>query len=651
MAPRVKLADRPFPRVPDNGWAPPKTFPDLTGQGAIAIDVETWDPHLTTKGPGFQRGEAYIVGLAIGTEAGYRGYYPVRHEIGPNLDSSKVFGWAREQLRRPQPKIGANLLYDLEALASEHVYVEGPHWDVQNAEPLLDENKMAYDLDSLAWDWLGEGKVESAMRDWLERAFGTSKIKDNIWRAPSAVVGPYAEGDIDLPLRIFAKQRVKLEAQNLWRLFELESQLIPLLLAMRQRGVRIDVAKAEALKGRLQTDQVAVEAKIKSLTGAQPNIWSAASLATVFDSEGIAYPLTPVRANGKGGAPSFRKEWLEHQEHPLAKLVGEARALDKFRGTFVEGYLLEGSHNGRIHCNFNQLRSDKSGTVSGRFSSSHPNLQNIPVRTAVGQEIREAFLAELGQTWWKFDWSQVEYRLIVHYAAALKCNGAEAVAQRYVTDPDVDYHQVIADMLGWTGKDGRARAKTLNFGLAYGQGVDLLCYKLGVDRFTGEKIINEYHRRSPFIRQLSNRLIWLVTNGNVEEGRAPGYVLTKMKRRRRFNTWSKGKNYFDVLEGEDPPPGSRRAFMHKVLNALIQGSAADIMKIAMVKCWNAGLFAPGVLGAPHLTVHDELDGSFDPSPATEEALAEVRHIMETCVKLKVPLKADGGRGPNWGLAK
>ncbi len=633
---KSQTGPRILPPIPETTWQLPTEFPSLQDQGAIAIDVETFDPGLLDRGPGTHR-NARLVGVAVGTEAGFRSYYPIGHEIGPNLPAEQVLGWLRIQLQLQVPKIGANLLYDLEFLSAAGVNIVGPFYDVQVAEPLIDENLLSYSLKSLAQKYLNEGKKESVMSAWLTKAFGNEEnIKSNIWRAPASIVGPYAEGDADLPLRIFVKQKPQLEALALWDLFIMESKLIPMLLAMRQRGVRIDLQRAEDMYAALNKQQEQLIAKIKLAANTESvDLWAAESLSQIFDKLKIPYPRT-----AKTNAPSFRREWLEQHEHPVANLIKDARGLDKLKETFIKGYILEGHTNARIYCQFHQLRSDDNGTVSGRFSSSHPNLQNIPIRTTEGRLIREIFLPDEGQSWWKLDWSQIEYRLIVHYAALLKLEGAQDVVDKYTNDPDVDYHQIIANVTGLP----RYQAKTLNFGLAYGQGLWLLCKNLGVDRSEGEAIIKGYHKRAPFIRPLLQTAM--------RRAQQLGEIKTLLGRRRRFTLWEKTKwdpmtrknntTYYQQREA-----GSKRAFTHKALNALIQGSAADVMKHAMVQVWESGVC--DVLGAPHLTVHDELDGSTDNGKQSGEALKELKHIMQTCVTLRVPLRADGGIGANWGL--
>jgi Mesyanzhinovviridae DNA polymerase len=461
----------------------------------------------------------------------------------------------------------------------------------------------------------------------MTQTFG-KKDKEVIWKAPSNIVAPYAIGDVDLSLRIFDRQQVELKKRGrLWELFLMESKLIPMLLAMRQRGIRVDLGKAEQLCQKLTEQQAEAVAAIKHQSGIEIAPWNARSLAKVFDHLGLQYPRTE-----KTKAPSFTKDWLEHHQHPVTDLIRKVRHLDKLRETFIKG-ILEKHVDGRIFTQFNQLRSDDNGTVTGRLSSSLPNLQQIPIRSAEGKLIRSIFIPEEGQRWFKNDWSQVEYRLIVNDAASLKLPGAQSVVDRYNSDENADFHQIVADM---TGLD-RYQAKTVNFGLAYGEGVTKLCASLGLSRENGEILLSEYHRRAPFIKQLSS--------GCMSIAARTGEIETLRGRIRRFQKWEI-RHGGKILYFRERRPGSRRAFTYAALNARIQGSAADIMKLAMVNIWESGVC--DVLGAPHLTVHDELDGSYRDDKAGREALRELKHLMENCVKLMVPLRVDGGTGPNWG---
>lgn len=607
-------------------------FPSLRGQGMIAFDCETCDPDMKDKGSGAHRG-SFICGVAVGTEKGFREYYPVAHEAGGNLPKDKVFRWLKEQLKLPVPKVGAHLLYDLGFLHEVGVEPAGPFYDVQVAEPLLCETRYNYGLEALSKDYLGAGKVDDEMDAFLKEKFGKKNPKGNIWRAPPEVVRPYAIGDVNHPLEIFAKQKVELEKQGLWDLFVMESKLIPMLHAMRRRGVRVDLRGTQKMLEEFRREQKSIHDQLVDLAGGDFSIWAAEEIAPVLDRLGIEYPLTP-----KTRKPSLTAGFLEGLDHPFADMLVEERRIDKMCGTFLEGSILESHHEGRIHCQFNQLKGEEGGAVSGRFSSSKPNLQFIPIRTEAGKKIRQKFLPDPGHIWWKFDYSQIEFRLVVHDAAHSDLPGGREIAERFARDPTTDFHAIVAELAGID----RSRAKTINFGLIYGEGIDKLCRQLGLERSEGEKFLSEYHRKVPFIKNLSQ--------GCMNLANRTGVVETLYGRKRRFDLWAKddwktGKSI--VLPHRFP--GARRAWTYRALNARTQGGAADIMKDAMVKTWESGAY--DVLGPPLLTVHDELDGSSPAGKKTDEALREVKHIMENVVKLRLPLKVDGSRGKNWGDAK
>jgi DNA polymerase-1 len=290
------------------------------------------------------------------------------------------------------------------------------------------------------------------------------------------------------------------------------------------------------------------------------------------------------------------------------------------------------------------VEEDESYLACGVFShnSSLPNLQHIPSRTEESKMIRRVFVPEPNSHWLKFDWSQVEYRLIVHDAACADLvsgasEKAEKVVQRYHDDPTTDFHAMIAEL---TGLD-RYSAKTINFGLAYGEGIKTLTRQLGKSPDEAAALLTQYHENAPFIRPLSQYLSAIA-------GRK-GVVETLLGRKRRFNKWSKRLQDGTLLVRPEYFKGSQRAFLHAALNARIQGSAADIMKFAMVKVAESGTI--DVLGVPHLTVHDELDFSLPKTASGLEAAREVRHIMETAVDLRVPLRVDVGLGPSWGQAE
>jgi DNA polymerase I-like protein with 3'-5' exonuclease and polymerase domains len=600
---------------PATGWLPPKEFPNLTSAKVIGLDTETKDLEMNERGPGAVRGKAHAVGVSVAVD-GQAWYFPFAHEYGAqrelNLDRGKVLEWLNDLFAHPIPVVGANLMYDLEVLQYEGVRLPaGPLFDIQFAEPLIDEeSRHGYSLDALGRRYLEQGKDTSLLYQWCADCFGgkaDESQRANIWRAPPTLVGPYAEADALLPLQVLAKQRPLLATDNLTDLFRMECDLIPLLLAMRRRGVRIDLGKAEQTAHWLRAEAAKAQLVIPGV-----DVWSNDSVAAAFDKAGVDYPRT------EAGNPSFRRPWLENSDQALARAVLQVRSFEKAANPFVESYILEGHHNGRLHCQFHPLRGDLYGTVTGRFSSNSPNLQNIPARNPViGPMLRSLFIPEEGCTWLRGDHSQIEYRLLVHYAVG---KGAEELRRRYNEDSSVNFHRLTQEMVKtYTGVELEYKAsKNFNFGLCYGMGKEKIMRTLDVPMDLAERLYNAYFEALPSVKKTYQSAQRLASRR--------GYIKTILGRRRRFT-------------GDDPG-------VHKALNACLQGGAADILKKGMLDCWNAGLFGDDACGVPHLTVHDELD--FSKAPGREAAFAACQRIMETCVKLRVPMGFAMSEGVNWG---
>jgi len=639
---------RPMPPIPDTGWQCPTHFPDLSGAGAIAIDVETYDPDLLTKGPGWARGVGHIVGISVGTTDGYRGYFPIRHEIFPekNLDPTAVLRWLNDQLCNPhQPKVGANITYDLGWLRHEGVSVRGLAYDVQYAEALLDEtSKVA--LEVLGKKYCNEGKVSDELYRWCADFYGgavNGAQRKNIYRTPASLTGYYAESDVDLPLRIFEKQYPLLVEQGLWDVFMMETELIPLMLDMRFEGVSVDTNKAEELHDTFNNNVATMTAQLDKMVGFATNVNASASLQQIFDAEGLKYPYTEPSDSFPNGQPSFTGDFLKTVEHPVAQLIVDIRKLDKFNNTFIKGYVLDSHINGKLYGQFHQLRSDGGGTRSGRFSSSGPNLQNIPSRDKVwAPKIRGLFIPDQGHRYWrKYDYSQIEYRFLAHFAVG---EGSNTIRQKFTDDPKTDYHQAVIDLIRQeAGRTlDRKPAKTINFGLLYGMGKDKLAKTLGLSKFDAGQLFEAYHLGVPFAKATMDEY----TDVAAETGK----ITTIMGRVSRFEMWQQAgyhpEEYPLKLEHAIRKWGSniQRAHTHKAVNRLLQGSAADMMKMGMLKCYKDGVFAE--TGIPRLTVHDELNFS-DPG-GRDQAFVEMKHIMETCIPLNVPVIVDGEIGPDWG---
>lgn len=612
-------------------------YPDLRGHGMIAFDTETYDPNIFTMGPGYGR-DGFIAGISIATEKGFKAYLPIAHETGENLPKKKVLAWMKKTMALPNPKVGANLLYDIGYLEADGIKVKGPLYDVMVAEPLLNENRFSYGLDVIGKARADRGKDEDGLKEAIIARFGKQKKaewKSNIWRMPGDIVAPYAIEDAALPIDIFKVQQPELVKQELWDLFLMEMKLTPMLLAMRQRGVAVDLDYAEQMMKELEAAKQVEMNEIWKLAKQEISIWSADELAVLFDEQGVEYNLTE-----KTKKPSFTAQWLERCDHPIAERIVAARKMDKLCSVFLRGAILEGHWKGRVHCTFNQLRGEGGGTVSGRFSSSLPNLQQIPTRTEMGKKLRQMFIADEGQEWWAYDYSQIEYRLMVHDAVMYNLKGAADVAAQYAKDPNTDFHKVVADMAGISRSD----AKTVNFGIAYGEGIPKLIRSLRLTQEEGEEFMRKYHTNAPFMKPLSK--------GYSDMTAATGELRTLLGRKRRFDAWELTKWVGGVRQQtilHHRVPGARRAFTHAALNARIQGSAADLMKKAMVDIFESGVC--DVIGVPQLTVHDELDGSKPKTAKAHEAYEEVGNIMRNVMKLHVPLLVDGGTGKNWREAK
>lgn len=582
-----------------------------------------------TKGPGGVRHDGKLVGISVATDTGFVGYFPIAHEGGDNLNSAAVLDWARTTLGGSQPKIGANLLYDLEWLRSSGVQVNGPLYDIQAAEPLINEERQSYSLSALAKSYLGIDKNEDLLRD-AAKAHGVDP-KGGLWKLPARYVGPYAEADAELPLKIWLKQEKILKEQNLWDMFMLESRLINMILDMRFKGVRIDVDKAEQINDQCLTDEVKALDQIRKLAGMAVEPWSGDEIAKAMDKNDIWYPRT------QRGNPSFTADWLNNHEHPFCQELANYRRINKMRRDFVEGICLNMSYNGRIHAQFHALRRDTDGTRSGRFSSSSPNLQQIPARDEYwGPLIRGLFLPDEGKQWACLDYSQQEPRVLMHYAYLRKLRGADEAVELFRKDKGADFHQVVADMAGIS----RKQAKVINLGMMYGMGVKKLSEQLDMEQSDAKSLFEQYHSHVPFVRQLAHEC--------TQAAAQRGQIRTLLGRVRHFdmfepadsrNTWPNREQPLAFEAAQEVWKGRplRRSFTHKALNALIQGSSADMTKKAMLDLYDEGVI-------PHITVHDELDFSVE-SRKEAEMYAEV---METCVDIQVPLKVDVEIGPSWG---
>jgi|TARA_R110001599_G_scaffold79736_3_gene215898 DNA polymerase I-like protein with 3'-5' exonuclease and polymerase domains len=609
---------------PKSNWSVPAVFPQFSETETIAVDLETYDPHLMTCGPGWATGRGHVVGIGIATD-NWHGYFPIRHEGGGNLDEALVLRWLKNTLSSEKREvIFHNSLYDVGWLRREGIIVKGKILDTIVAAPLVNENRYSYSLDNLGEFYCNEKKDESLLQD-AALAFGVNP-KSEMYKLHAKYVGPYGEQDAVLTLRLWKKLKLEIAEQNLEKILDMECRLIPLLLEMRWRGVRVDEEKADSVSKALSLQEQKIMVEIKRQYGDEVNLWANASLQSIFEKNKIWFPRTAK------GMPSFQKDWLEGHDHELPQLIVKARKLNKARTTFIDKMIKDHCFNGRIHAEAHAMRNDRGGTVSGRFSYSNPNLQQVPARDPeIGNLIRSLFIPEEGCQWGVFDYSQQEPRLTVHYADQMNLNGAENAVSQY-RDDNADFHQIVADM----AKIPRKQAKTINLGLSYGMGKEKLIKELGLDDTEAENLFQQYHANVPFIRALQDQCARVAMDR--------GFIKTFAGRRCRFDLWESRYERTLPLPLEEAKEkygdNLKRSYTYKALNRLIQGSAADMTKLAMLGLWEEGI-------VPHLQVHDEVDISIE---NTEQANTVAR-IMETCVELAVPLLVDMELGTSWGETK
>jgi DNA polymerase I-like protein with 3'-5' exonuclease and polymerase domains len=644
---------------------------DLTDIDIVAIDLETSDPNLKTKGLGAVRKDGFVTGIAIATKK-QTFYFPLAHAMTDNLPVKETWDYLNEKLFKNKDirKVFHNAIYDVCWIRSSTGEMpQGELLDTMIAASVIDETRMKYSLDAISKIYLNETKYKYDLTDKV-KAWSDGVIQDpmtNMEKLPYSLVKDYAEQDVNLTLKlwnIFDKKLDevlytkthddgRVEEKTCRKIFELETKLFPCLVDMKFKGVKIDVEKARAFGKRLGKTKNSIINYIERRTGIKIEMWAASSIKALLDHENINdYEVT------KAGLPQLPKDYLSSHKNKYLRLIAKARNFDKTQNTFIEG-LLEFVHEGRIHADINQIRSDQGGTVTGRFSMSNPNLQQIPSKGFIGKKMRELFLPEDDCEWGSFDYSQQEPRIVVHYALALGMPGTDTLLEEFNKE-DADFHQIVADM----AQISRTMAKTINLGLFYGMGKIKLASELGLDRPKANKLFADYHAKVPFVKQLSIDLI------NFAEENKLLYTLED--RFCRFNKWEtrdrKWNNSInrydpvDILDKEvaqkyytddrlnkgyvaDPTYEHftdfyKPAFTYKALNRLIQGSAADMTKKAMVNLYEQGIL-------PQIQIHDELCLSIK----NEEQAMIVKETMENAITLEVNNKVNYKHGKNWGSIK
>ena len=670
---------------------------DLQDVDTVAIDIETYDPNLKTKGLGAIRKDGFITGVAVATGKDTV-YFGLHHSDKTTSKEEEKEFWDqlnKKLLQNPNIiKVFHNAIYDvcwLRAVTGK--MLKGRLVDTMVAASVIDENRFKYSLDALSKDYLNDSKYKY---DLYEKA-AIEGIKDpmsNMHKLSYGLVKVYAKQDVDLTLKLWNLFNKKLDktlytkAENnkvytCRNIFELETRLFPCLVEMKFKGVRIDTQKLEHLGKRLIRRRDNLLSIIKKHTGLKLQLWAATSIKQLLDNRKI----TKFEKTPKSGMPKLPKDFLKTHEDRFLRMVSKAREADKAVNTFIEG-LKSYIYKGRIHADINQIKGDGGGTVTGRFSMSNPNLQQIPSKGYIGKKMRELFIPEEGHTWGSFDYSQQEPRIVVHYAIKHGLSETEDLKERF-DDDKADFHQVVADM----AKISRKQAKTINLGLFYGMGKGKLQAELNLDKAQAKTLFDTYHKKVPFVKELSDNLIqfaaknkliftledrfcrfdkyesvnkrWNNDKRKFEEWDPEAIEIKqsdgKIKYKGEFITpklltkeeaWTKFKllhNAKSKKKVEDLTEEERKsrfklyfspAFTYKALNRLVQGSAADMTKKAMVLLYEKGI-------VPHIQIHDELCVSIKDN----ETRNTVQKIMEIAIPLKVNNKVDFESGPNWGSIK
>ena len=606
------------------------TYYDYKNESLIGVDTETKDPFLTEKGSGVYRKDGYVCGVSF-SNGKLSEYYDIKHPDTKPETREKNLKYIKDQLSTNNQKVFANAIYDLDWLENyEGIKVSGEIHDIQIAEPILDEYKDSYSLDNLSRLYLKDTKLKDPLLEWCEKNNIKLLKKDSplkhLYKMPASLVNQYGAKDSKLTIDIFKLQLQKLKIQNLMDIYQLEISLFPLLLQMRKQGVRINRQKLNETGLELSDIAFTIQEELNELAEFEVNPNSSKDLEKLFKKFNLKIiygePTDLMVLNGiMRGNPRFGKEVLKIYKHPIAKKILELRHIKTLLNLYIIPYP-DLMVDNRLHSNFHQLKSDEYGTVSARFSSSNPNLQAVSGKKEEeeieeysnpilnGQVIRKLFIPEEGCKWLKYDWSQIEYRLIAHYALGEE---SDTIRNKYINDPNTDYHEELGKLTNITD---RKIVKTLNFGAAYGMGVSKMTATYGWDYDEAVEIYRMYHDRVPFVKETGNRV--------AQKAKKFGFIRTILNRRARLK--SRDKAYI-------------------MLNRLIQGSAADLMKKAMVDGYYSGVF--DVL-FPHITVHDEMDVSIPETKEGTETAMEFKYIMENCIKLKVPIKAEMEIGDNWG---
>lgn len=611
-------------------------YPDLFNAEILALDIETHDPNLKTKGSGVYRKDGFILGVSL-SDGKFSEFYGFDHKDVPYETRNKNKAYIKEQLSKVKQVLGANILYDVDWLENyEGMKVNGVLRDLLIAEPLIDELQYKFNLDNVLKKYLNESKNVNELSTFCNNNNLKGDFRQYLHLMPLDKVSNYAIGDTKHLITAHNKQLEIIYRDNIGYIYDIECRLLRVLLLMRKTGVRINMERLYRTGMYLQDKLLYYDNLIKKEVGKYINVNASKDMLYVFNKFKlpITYnaPTDLMLQKGKvQGNPCFDKLLLEKINHPIVKYILNARHIKTLLNFYIEPYPELVCKDGRLHCNFHSMKSDEGGTITGRLSSSQPNLQQVSGKDEedetnnvddelLGQIIRKLFIPENGCLWGKKDLSQIEYRMMVHYGRG---HSADYMRERYNKDPKTDFHNEMQEI---TNLPDRKTTKRMDFGAAYSMGPNSMSYKFSWELAHAKEMYDMYHAKVPFIRYTSK----LVADRAIEKG----YIVTILGRHSHLRS---------------------ERLSYQKFNHLIQGSCADYLKKAMVDAYEAGIFD---LIPLHLTVHDELDNSIPHKKECYQASLELSNIMENAlsktipgvmpIALRVPVKASNEVGFNWG---
>lgn len=624
---------------PISTWTPPRSLPDLSSAREIAIDTENRDPGLKTKGPGFIRNDGHVAGISICADTGFRGYFPIGHEGGGNLDKSLVSDWLKQTCLRDRDYIFANAQYDLGWLATLGIEVKGTINDICIADTLIDEERSdGYSLEALGLRWLGQGKDESMLKEAII-AYSLTNPKADLWKLPARFAGTYAETDAIRTFEVFQKQKKVLRSENLWEVYKMERTLTPVLFEMFRRGIRVDGSYAEALND----DWKERERELMGQLGVtEQDLWSSSFISALCSKHDIYIPRT------EKGNISLTKDYLTGINHPEINPFIELRAIQRTRSVYLEQNLIRNVVNGRIHPQYIQMASDDGGTRTMRLAARNPNAQQFPKRSRLfdAKAIRTCLIPEEGCRWAKADYWSQEPVVQLHYALLKKLPGAEEVKAQFLQGTKLASFIEKATK----GRLNYDQAKEVTLGRSYGMGPSKMSSRMGISTRECSELLEAFDNVVPYVSMLAKSVASVAVTR--------GYIKTLAGHKRHFNLFEPTRNWDKKYESDRDdnrrfpampwdqaqeyyrvngrPVLLQRAFVYKAFNSLIQGGSAGQTKTALLGVAQA-------VALPQIQVHDELGVSVE----TDKQGKQIEEIMVNCIPLLSPVRVDLDIGNSW----